>query len=204
MIFVKFLLLAVQASVLIIHTIASPIRSPPAEGAKPQQNTGSIQSHGRNGSYHHGPDVCSSSIHARSKISNPANEAADAWGKDHICAPMKYWRLTPDTMRDSGAQAFFLDWFDEYKSGKYQDECDDTQLTAIQCFASMWWGDYDFKCTVDQIERCSAPTAHSIAKWIQGRYAWPAPRVTETARKVYFIYKHFQVAISDLKSDWVS
>lgn len=204
MIFVKLLLLVAQAIILITHTSADSIQSLPTQRAKTQHYNDRTRSHGRNGSYYHDLDVCGSPVLARSRIPVPAGQAAHIWETGHICAPAKYWRLTPETMRESGAQTFFLDWFEAYRLGKYQDECDGAHMTAIQCFASMWWGDFDFQCTVDQIERCAVPTTSRITTWIQGRYNWPPGQVTETARKVLFIYKHFQIAISDLKTDWVS
>ena len=204
MIFVKLLLLVAQAIILITHTSADSIQPPSTQRAKSLQYNDRTRSHRRNGSYYHDLDVCGSPVLPRSKIPVPADQAAHIWETHHICAPAKYWRLTPETMRESGAQAFFLDWFEEYRLGKYQDECDGAHMTAIQCFASMWWGDFDFQCTIDQIERCAVPTTSRITTWIQGRYNWPPAQVTETARKVLFIYKHFQIAISDLKTDWVS
>lgn len=158
----------------------------------------------KNGSQNCGLDDCGSQISARSEALVVANEAAHSWANKHINLPMRYWELTPDTIRESGAQDFFFGWLEEYKNGKIKTECDNTRHTAIQCFAAMWWGDFDYTCSIDQIERCSVPTANSISHWIEKTQEWTPSKVADTARKVYLIYKHFQISISDLKSDWVS
>jgi hypothetical protein len=195
--------LVLQAVLSVTNTAGNPVQTDSSEVIASEPHDTLAESQGRNGSYYLGTHGCGSRINGRSRIPILANEAARTWGRKHMCGPMEYWRLTPESMRDSGAGDFFLSWMDRYHSGLYQHECDNARLTAIQCFASMWWGDFDYKCPIDQIERCSVPTAYDITAWIQEHNDWSESEVTDTARKVYFIYKHFQVVISDLKTDWV-
>ena len=157
------------------------------------------------GGSRHGIRVHMSRVDARSRIAIAINEAAHSWSTKQICGPREYWQITPESANDSKAQEFFQDWMKEFRSGAYSQQCLAAGYTAIQCFAGMWWGDFDFGCTINQIERCSVPTACSIATWIQGQHPdWPAHQVVDTARKVYYSYKHFQLIISDLKTDWVT
>lgn len=133
------------------------------------------------------------------------NEAILNWEKRQLCAPLNYWKRTPETIKESRSEEFFVEWMDQYEAGEYQDECDGKNLTAIQCFASIWWGDFDFGCSVHQIEACSVPSAAVITAWIQRRYpSWSALQVIDTARKVHFISKHFQETIVNLNTDFVS
>ena len=190
----RFLKCSLLALLSTAPTDAGPILAPPSEGKHPPLDQ----------SRHHGVQVQKSRIDARSRNIVVANEAAHSWDTKHICHPVEYWRLGPESAKEAHAKEFFRDWMKAYRSEVYSQQCDESRYTAIQCFASIFWGDFDFGCTIDQIERCAVPTACQITTWIQWQHPdWPASQVVDTARKVYYIYKHFQVVISDLKSDWV-
>lgn len=203
-----FLIQVLHITHLITHVATKPLRVIPSPDVANPLHYGYPTGHqSRNGSHYCNLHVCSSQLKTRSKHLVAANEATHTWENNRLSGPLEYWQLTPETMRQSGAQEFFFEWMGQYQEGKFRLECDSdsAQFTAIQCFASMWWGDFDYRCTIDQIERCQVPTANDIAYWIQGHHHdWTSAQVMDTTRKVYYIYKHFQMVIADLKTDWVS
>lgn len=139
----------------------------------------------------------------RSKILVLANEASYTWEHYAIASPREYWQLSPEMARESGAQEFFYEWMNKYHAGDFED-CGNANYTAIQCFASTWWGDHNFGCTIHQIEQCRIPTPLEIANWIEKRHGYAKGKVPDIARKIFVIHRRFQVVIANLKTDWVS
>lgn len=144
-------------------------------------------------------------LYGRSRKEILADRATAAWNKHGLCSPMEYWQPTPESMKESNAKDFMLKWLDENGDGKGPAECKTAELTAMRCFASLWWGDYDFRCPIHNLEQCAAPRPGDIVRWIRGKYEdWPTSQVVDIARKVFFVYKTFEIAMSDLKADLVN
>lgn len=151
-----------------------------------------------------GDHSCGPILSRRTRIHVIANEAAHAWDTSRVLSPMDYWEHTPENINESGPIEFWGEF--KCRSGNREyPECHNRNMTEIQCFAAKWWGDFDYGCSIDQLERCLQPTKEDIASWIQKTNpSWPPHRVVDVTRKVYFTHRHFQSMASDMGSDWVS
>jgi hypothetical protein len=197
----------IHAAAQLTHDInTQPLQALPSAKEYSTQYAGVAENQESSESHIRGVHDDGSRINGRSMIPSMLHhEAAHIWKRERVYATIEYWGRTPETIRESKGKEFFAEWLSQYESGSYKDECNNKNLTIMQCFASIWWGDFNFRCTIDQTELCSVPTATNITAWIQQRHAsWPTSQVIDTARKVFFAYKHFQAVTSNLKTDWVS
>lgn len=195
-------LLVLSAAHPTAHTPLVPV-APPSEAADVTVYESLNQTRGAAASHINYSNSDGLGSHGRSKRGIPADEAVAAWDKYGICSPIEYWQPTPEAMKESEAQDFMLKWLEDYADGKVQ--CAAEQFTAMRCFASSWWGEFDFWCPLDNPAQCVAPKPREIMRWIQAQHEdWPTSQLVDTARKVYFVYKTFIISMSDLKSDLVS
>jgi hypothetical protein len=133
------------------------------------------------------------------------DEAVTAWETDRICEPLGYWRYDPPLILESRSKEFFEQWLNRYDDGEFEESCNKYNLTAIPCFAKTYWGDFDYTCSIDQIELCSVPRPNEVVHWTQAHNkSMATAEALEQARKVWYIFKRLQHTLSDLKSDFVS
>ncbi|KAH8586287.1 hypothetical protein B0O99DRAFT_602634 [Bisporella sp. PMI_857] len=124
----------------------------------------------------------------------------ECWEKYRIIGPKEAWVKNAENVLKSSVLTDWDDWYKEYETNDRWD-CHKLEFAPLQCYASHFWGDSNFKCRLDQLGRCAIPSAEVVLSNIDKRF----PNLTikekvETAIGVYFTMKNFETVALNHKS----
>ncbi|KAG9242843.1 hypothetical protein BJ878DRAFT_577073 [Calycina marina] len=129
---------------------------------------------------------------------------AMCWQDHRIVGPDEYWIKNAANVKNSSALTDWSEFYTEYLKADDKNEiskCYKLGRGALQCYASLYWGDGDFECRIDQMEKCHVPSAEVVLSNIDKRFPHLNDQEkTDKARAVYFTMKNFETTILNQRS----